>query len=361
MNAFKQVEEYLVAKRRSVTIKEVAELAGVSQMTVSRVLNRAETVRQETRTRVQSAIQELNYRPNLMARHLAGGRTRLTGLLHDGAHSSELSELIVCALQSCRDSGQQLILEQIGPVEPMSPDMIDEAVSAIAAAGLDGLIVPPHLANQSRLIDRLSELPLTLVVLGGTRADERFARISHHDRAGGFELTSLLVRNGHKRIGFVADQSEGESEQDRLAGYRDALMHHNIPFEDKLIATAEVSLRGGVDAGRALIGHSDRPTAIIGATDKLAAGVVSAAHLEGLKVPFDLSVVGFGDTEAAGAVWPQLTTIRRPLSRMVELAVDYLAKSGFPDDVDGAELVTPQHLNINTIDLIERDSVAASG
>ena len=346
-----------MTRRQSITIKEVAELANVSQMTVSRVLNNADSVRAETRERVQDAIKTLNYRPNLMARNLARGQSKLLGLLYQNSSPAYLSEILVSALAACRALGHHLVLEDM----PVGEDGRVDAQSIadrLAVIGLDGLIVTPLLARNTDLMDALAKLPLELVLLGTNEAQGDFIKVSFDDFKGAEMLTRHLIDHGHKHIAFVSGQDDCPASAARRKGYEAALADAGLKADEKFAAAGEYTFESGMKAADALLSQADRPTAIFCANDEMAAGAVVAAHRKGLKLPDDLSVVGFDDTDISNTVWPQITTIRQPIGRMAELAVQYLSRSAFPDSLNDGELKGKDHLQITRVDLVERDSVS---
>lgn len=346
-----------MARRQSITIKEVAELAGVSQMTVSRVLNNAEAVRPETRERVQSAIKELNYRPNLMARSLARGQSKLLGLVYQETKEAELNDVLVSALKACRAMGHQLVVEDLTVKGGRSPDTA-KLVDRLSVLGIDGLIVTPQLARHSDLMNALSKLPLELVLLGASDAPGSFAQISFDDFGGATQLTNHLIEHGHKRIAFISGGDDCLAGKARREGYEKALKDQGLQPNERFVKPGRYTFESGMKAAEELLSGPDRPTAIFCANDEMAAGAVVAAHRKGLNLPADLSIVGFDDTDISNTVWPQITTIRQPIGRMAELAVQYLSQSAFPRDLKDSKILSDDHLQITRVDLIKRDSVS---
>lgn len=298
-----------MARSRSITIKEVAELAEVSQMTVSRVLNQSDAVREETRKRVQDAIRQLNYRPNLMARNLARGKSLLLGVLYQNSSSAYLGEMMVTALKTCRQEGHHLVLEDMpqsedGSIQPQA------IADRLALVGLDGLIVTPLLARTSELIDTLAEQIPQMVVLGTNNLNSGITRISFDDFSGAKKLTEALINKGHKRIAFLSGHADCPASIARRDGFEAAMADAGLKMTSDLMIEGEYNLETGMAAGDKLLSQSKRPTAVFCANDDMAAGVQLAAHRKGLKLPDDLSVAGFDDTAIANLVWPQITTVR---------------------------------------------------
>lgn len=346
-----------MTRRQSITIKEVAELAAVSQMTVSRVLNNAAAVRPETRERVQNAIRELNYRPNLMARNLARGQSKLLGLLYQNASAAYLSELLVSALQQCRTLGHHLVLED-APLDADGRMDPKDVAARISVIGLDGLIVTPLLARNADLIEELSKLPLKLILLGTNDVKGDCAKVSFDDHAGAKRLTQYLIDQGHSKIAYISGQTDCPAGEARYRGYKDALAEKGLSEPSQSVKSGTYTFESGMKAADEIFSGKDGVTAIFCANDEMAAGAIAAAHRKGLKLPGEISITGFDDTEIASIVWPQITTIRQPIGRMAELAIEYLAKGEFPKSVAGARIVDPSDLEISEFDLIERDSVS---
>jgi len=312
------------SRRGQVTIKEVAERAGVSQMTVSRVVNGQDLVKGATREKVQSAIRELNYRPNLMARRLAGGNALFIGIVYNNPSPSYLAKVLEGALRACRDLGHHLVIDDMGGknADIIKPQKIAEHLQR---AGLDGVIITPPLSDNRDLADALTELGVANVRVAPGNIFTDTLRVAMDDTAAVQEMAQYLIDEGHERIGFIKAPEDHSAGRLRLTGYRLALDANTIPFDETLIVGGEYTYRSGTEAAFKLLALDPRPTAILAANDDMAAGAIAAANMRGLSVPNDLSVAGFDDTEIASSIWPELTTIRQPIAEMAERAVALLA------------------------------------
>lgn len=302
------------------TIHDVARHAGVSSMTVSRVINKEKGVRPHTRSIVDAAIRELNYAPNPAARTLAtAGITRIGLLYSTIPNAAYLSEFLVGALDQCSQVNAQLIVKKH---KPGSDE--EAAADRLIDARIDGVILPPPLGDAQILIEKLRTAGIAIVATGSIRPAPSLASIGIDDFGAAREMAGHLIQLGHRRIGFITGRPNHASTGLRLAGYRDALAELDIPLDEELIANGNFTYHSGLEAAEQLLGLREAPTAIFASNDDMAAACVAVAHRHGLDVPADLSVCGFDDTPLATTIWPELTTIRQPVAQMAEEAVTML-------------------------------------
>lgn len=303
----------------SPTIADVAKLAGVSPMTVSRVINDEQKVRQSTKEAVKSAIEELAYSPNQAARSLAGADLIRIGLFYDDPKTSYVSAFLIGSMQQASRRNVHLILEQCA-----TDSAFETAVARLASGGIDGVILPPPLSDSTKVIDvlREHEIPIVVVATGHPHVD--CSAVGIDDVLASRTMTDHLISLGHKRIGFVMGAPQQEASKRRLAGYKDALEEAGLRIESELIAAGDYKYRSGLDAAEELLSLDDTPTAIFASNDEMAAATVAVAHKRGIDVPGDLTVCGFDDTAIAETIWPELTTIRQPVADMSRKAVDVL-------------------------------------
>lgn len=339
-------------KRQLVTIKEVAEKAGVSQMTVSRVLNQKDIVKTATRTRVEAAMTALNYRPNLMARGLAGGKSILIGFLYHNPSYGYLNEFLVGALDECRELGHHLVVEAID-VDTMTSAR-ERYAERVRSIGVDGIIVNPPLSENRDLIDALHNIGLPFVRIAHGDLSCVDLSVVINDTEAAKMMTNYLIKKGHRRIAFILGARSHTSAAVRLAGFKAAMTKHKLAFGQAYLESGNYTFQSGVEAANRLLALPEPPTAIFASNDEMAAGVIAAAHKHGLKLPDDLSIVGFDDTAIAQSVWPSLTTVRQPIADMARKSVSLLSHRISDGDVELAE-----RLQILDVSLIERESVAA--
>jgi len=307
-------------RRHGATVHDVARKAGVSSMTVSRVVNGAKGVRANLRQKVEAAIRDLNYVPNLAARAARAGTVKL-GVLFSNPRSSNLGEFLMGAFAESARLGCQLVIE---PTAGHSRDI--DAVRKVVELGVDGLVLPPPLCDSMEAMEILwnAQVP----ALSFATADPRSysSAVSIDDFAGARSLTHHLLDLGHRDIAFVRGDPLHSTARSREEGFRAAMAEAGIHIGDGLLLDGDFTYRSGLAVGRDLLERrqQDRPTAVFASNDDMAAAIMAVAHGLGIRVPAQLSVAGFDDTPIASTVWPQLTTIHQPLAQMASAAVEIL-------------------------------------
>ena len=334
---------------QKVTIDDVAELAGVSIKTVSRVVNREPNVRESTRVRVDQAIAKLNYTPNSSARNLASRRSHLVGLVYDDPSAYEVpSSGYVIMLQqgllkACKDAGYDLLIH---PFNYRDPQAAKALKLLIEHSRLDGIVLAPPLSNMpaiTRAIDS-TNTPLVRIAPGSERKHKM--TVTTNDRAVCADMVEYLAGLGHTRIAFVTGHGDHKAVGNRFAGYQDGLERCGIKFRKELVVAGDNSIGSGEVAADRLLKRRRPPTAIFAANDDMAAGILRVAHRRGIAVPEDLSVAGFDDIPLAQQIFPALTTVRQPLREMAEHAAGMLIENlrtptttPGPDTVEGEIVV----------------------
>ncbi|MFM5931284.1 MAG: LacI family DNA-binding transcriptional regulator [Novosphingobium sp.] len=300
------------------TVADVALMAGVSAMTVSRVVNDGASVSEHTRTRVQQAIDALGYVPNRAAQALAGGRQCKIALLHSNPSAAYLSEFLVGSLDQAARGEVQLVVEHCGE-EPTAL-----LVERLQTHHVDGVLLPPPLCDDRDLLQALhaAGLPLARIATGQPGAGAIAVTID--DEAAAHAMTRHLIAQGHTRIGFIEGNPNQSASALRRAGFERALRETGLVADPALIAAGDFSYRSGLSAAERLLTQTLRPTAVFAANDDMAAACVAVAHRLSLDVPRDLSVCGFDDSAMATTIWPELTTIRQPIATMAQIATEML-------------------------------------
>ena len=306
--------------RGSITIEDVAREAGVSAMTVSRVINKERNVREETRKSVLETIERLNYSPNTAARNLAAGEATHIGLLYSNPSAAYLSQFLVGALEAARKSGSHLVIE---PCESEDEVEQGEVGRRFANAEAEGVILPPPLSESVPILTELAlaNTPVVTVAMGKLYPNALNVRID--DYAAAREMTNYLLELGHRRIALITGNPSHIAATERERGFKAAIAEAGLEA-DGVVEQGFFTFRSGLDAAERLLDREVPPTAIFASNDDMAAAVVSVAHRRGLDVPGDLTVVGFDDTSPATTVWPELTTIRQPVSAMAAAALELL-------------------------------------
>ncbi|MFZ2995916.1 LacI family DNA-binding transcriptional regulator [Sphingobium sp.] len=303
------------------SINDVAALAKVSIKTVSRVVNNATNVSPELRTRVQSAIDQLNYRPNQSARRLAGGRSFMIAYLYNNPAQGYTSGIQSGAAERCRDLGYHLVVEPISAGAEERFEVLDRLVAALRP---DGILLVPPLADDESLLARIAEIGLPCARIAGSVVAAGFT-IHTPERAAGRMVADHLLHLGHRRIAVITPPPSHRAALRRVEGFRDGLAAAGQPIDPSLFISGKFDFESGIAVAETLLSLPQPPSAIFATNDDMALGVLTLAHRKGIRVPEDLSVVGFDDTPASLTSWPPLTTVRQPLEDMGRSVIDALA------------------------------------
>ena len=303
------------------TLDDVAKNAGVSRSTVSRVINNHPNVSAATRQRVEAAIEKSGYRPHAVARSLATNRTNIVGMVVPESITKLFTDpyfplMLRGATEACNRRGYHMILSLFtGSVE--SSVMHDR----VARSGLLDGVIAANASLDDKLIPSLFEERIPFVNIG-RHPDDRVNYIDVDNVGGARMATEHLVRLGHKRIVTITGPQDMTPAQDRLNGFLDVMSVHRLPVVDGWVVEGDFTETGGRAAMTRLL--SEKPTAVFAASDSLAIGAIKAIRAAKLRVPEDIAVVGFDDIPSALTVDPELTTIRQPIERIGQLAVDTL-------------------------------------
>jgi LacI family transcriptional regulator len=335
----------------NLTLEKVAELAGVSRSTVSRVVNDQAGVRDEVRHRVWQVIDETGYRPNIAARALASNRSGIISLVIPHAFSTLFSDpyfprLVQGITMACNNNEQSLTLFLFQNEEEEA-----KLSGRIANASLfDGVIMASS-QYEDPLIPHLVNNGVPLVVVG---RQDRYPQISFVDIDnvnGAYAATSHLLRLGYRRVAHITGPLNMVAAEDRLAGYCKALNDRGHTYNEDLVAKGDFTEAGGYVAMKRLLPAT--PDAIFAASDQLALGAWRAIREAGLQVPHDIALVGFDDLLPSDASRPQLTTIRQPVVRLGREAVNVLL-----DVIENGP--APQRRVVFDTELVIRESCGAT-
>jgi LacI family transcriptional regulator len=302
-----------------VTIIDVAAEANVSYGTVSRVINHDVHVKQETRDRVLQTMVRLGYVANRQARSLAGGRTNSIGVLIPDLGTGYIGEIIRGIDAELGLSDLDLILYTTHRTASKEANY----VTNLATGMVDGLILvlPRSPADFIGILTK-QDFPFILIDHQGIGPD--CPAVGAANWQGGFTATEYLIKLGHQRIGFITGWMDLGCALDRLDGYRSALRTNHIPDAPELIYEGTFFQPDGFNGASILLDLPNPPTAIFASNDVMAMGVMDAIRHRGLRVPDDVSVVGFDDIPQASLIHPALTTVRQPLEKMGRVATQML-------------------------------------
>lgn len=287
-------------------------------MTVSRALSGDAHVQEHMRQRVQAAIKELGYQPNVAARNLARAASVHIGLVYNNPSSAYLNELLVGVLEQSSRAGCQLVLEKCGARNERT------AIDRLLNDGVGGVILPPPLSDSNIALEalRAARIPFVAVATGRPEQTGLSVRIDDLDAAAA--MTRYLLSLGHRDIGFIIGAANQTVSAQRRAGFELALREAGVPLHPGWIKQGSFSYHSGLVAAGHMLSAAHKPTAIFASNDDMAAAAIAAAHRVRLDVPKDLTIAGFDDTPLATTIWPALTTIRQPVAAMARKAVELL-------------------------------------
>lgn len=336
----------------SVTINDVAKHAGVSMKTVSRVINNESSVRENTKLKVMASVKALNYRPNNSARSLAGTRSYTIGFIYDNPNAYYIIDMQNGILDECKKHNYELLIH---PSNHQSSQLAAELGNLISHTRIAGVVLTPPFSEMPSVAKVLKEmsLPFVRILSGAGKGKKAEFCIYIDDKAASYEITEHLIELGHRKIGFLCGGKQHHSSAERLKGFESAMAAHQIKTNSRFILDGEYSFDSGVEGAKKLLKNKNRPTAIFASNDEMAAGALFAARLMGIKIPEELSIVGFEDSPFSRQTWPKLTTAHQPNQYIAQQAAKLLiskiqAKNETEDLVTLERYFTPK--------LIQRDS-----
>lgn len=325
-------------KKGTITIQDVAETAGVSVSTVSRVLNDKDDVAPETYEKVQKVIEDLSYTSSLAAKSMRSRKTNVIGLIMPDVEGAFAIQVMKGINRAIADFGYDLIVYTGGDVKKKSSaDREQRYVSLLNGSITDGVIVVTPTATTF-------STAFPVVVVDPNNVSPDCPAVIAANRAGALAVMEYLIGLGHRRIGFIGGRPELRSAVQRLQGYEDGLRQANIPLAPELIQVGDYSTETGMICAQKLLNLPDPPTAIFAANDQSAIGVIKAAQEAGLRVPADLSVVGFDNIPEAAYINPGLTTVDQSIDKMAYVATEMLVSLVQGESLDSKWLEMPTRL-----------------
>lgn len=306
-------------------IRDVAALSGMSVKTVSRVLNGHRYVREETRIKVEEAMRSLGFKPSIAARILAGTKSGQIALIYDNHSPYYMHQIQTGCWERCHHAGIRLLAQ---PVDVDDADVGDQIRGLVTETHVDGIILSSPVTDCDAVLRALEMMDVPFVRISPGTNHALTSSVFMDDVQAADDMTTHLLNQGHRRIGFIKGHPNHMASDERLFGYRRALDRVGISYEPGLVHDGEFDVGSGTVAGRYFLDMDPRPTAIFAANDEMAAGVLAVAHDQGIDVPRELSVAGFDDTTLARTVWPTLTTIHQPMAELAFAATDILLAGG---------------------------------
>ena len=303
--------------KNRVTSQEVAERAGVSQCAVSRTFTPGASASKKTVEKVRKAEADLGYRPNVLARAMVSGKSRIIGLVVAYLENQFYPEALEKLSNELQKRGYHVLIfmadQTAGNIDAVVEEILDYQVDGIIAASV---------AMSSDLSERCRAAGVPMVLFNRSQDDPNMSAVTSDNYAGGRKAAEFLLAAGHQKIGHIAGWHGASTQRDREAGFISVLAEAGVVLHSR--AEVDFSLEKAADATRKMFAH-DAPEAVFVANDHMALAVLDTLRFElGLKVPEDVSVVGYDDVPAAG--WPAyaLTTVRQPANRMVANTVEIL-------------------------------------
>jgi LacI family transcriptional regulator len=303
------------------TINDIARIAKVSKKTVSRVINESPLVKPRTRHLVKSIIGELGFTPDPQARGLALRRSFLIGLVYDNPSPQYVVNMQRGILDGLEATDFQLVLR---PVNRADSDLSDRLKQFILQHKPFGLILPPSVSEDEALIAMLREHEVDYVRIASVDFDLPSRMIRTHDAEGAARAARHLCSLGHTDIAHIQGPETFRSAHERRSGFSRGLEEAGLKLLPEMVVEAGYTFDSGLQAMERLIYAKRRPTAVFAGNDEMATGAYVAVRKAGLRIPEDVSIVGFDDTPIAGRLWPAMTTVRLPIREMGRAAARLL-------------------------------------
>ncbi|WP_248930215.1 LacI family DNA-binding transcriptional regulator [Paenibacillus hamazuiensis] len=303
------------------TIYDVAQAAGVSIATVSKVINGTGRISEKTRNHVLSVMDQLKYQPSMVASALTGKSTFTIGLTIPDLANPFFAEIA----RAVEDRGHEYGFNVFICSTDNDPEREIRYYSLLTQKRVDGIIVATRIQNDQFLKKLISQnIPIALIT--NEMPTLAVDTVMVDDFLGGYQAGNYLAELGHRHIAIIAEDLVNKSNLERIRGCKQAMMAAAVEFDDRLLAVGEFTVQSGKEAMLRLLELDDRPSAVFACNDLLAIGAIQAARERGLHMPHDLSVIGFDNTVLATIIDPPLTTIGQPIQEIGRQAIDLLVQ-----------------------------------
>ncbi len=335
--------------KEKATIRDVAAEAGVSAATVSYILNGKKKVSEQTKAKVMEVIKKMEYVPDLNARGLTVKDTRLIGVVvpqtEPGStlmfRNNFYSEILGSIEYHARQEGYHVLIS--------ATDVTADYLNLIRERNLDGVIIIGTYQNE--FLAQLKQLEIPVVLVDSYCEKDWFHTIRIDDEQGSYQATQYVLDAGHKRIGLLSGMlHENGVMKKRFRGYRKALEERGIEFKKEYLFEGTVEYETGVEVARRIVREKMDMSAIVATADVFAIGLIKGFYEEGVKVPEDISIMGFDDLEISQFMTPGITTMRQQISLKGERAIELLVENMLSADMKIVEEIIP-------VSLVERNSV----
>lgn len=300
-----------------ITMLDVSIRAGVSKATVSRVLNGTGQVKKSTREAVFKAMDELGYRPNFLAQSLANKSSNSIGLVVSNFDGPYFGRLLRQAAKQIEASGKHLVVTDGHD----TPEDELQAVQLLADRRCDAIILYTRFTDEAALMALFERLPVPLMVINRDLPQARERCVFFEQQQAAFDAVNYLIAQGHRDIACITGPIDTPTAQARLAGYRQALAHHQIAFDPARVAHGDSSVPSGYHGCKALLAANAAFSALFASNDDMAIGAMKALCQAGKRLPQDVSIFGFDDEPSAAYLQPALSTVYLPIDMMIEAAI----------------------------------------
>ncbi len=342
-----------------VTLQDVAKLAGVSSKTVSRVVNDQGEISEATRRRVQAAIEQLGYRPNITARNLVSGRSDTLAVVVWGIDYYGPSRTVIGVEQQSDELGYSLFLNLMYHPDDSN---VDPILDALVARRVDGIIwAVPEVGDNRAWIkpDRLKHLPPIVFLSMSPRPELPVVAVDNH--SGASQATQHLLDQGRRKIGLIGGPLAWWEARERYAGWKDTLQRAGLQVSPSLVVNGDWTAASGERGMRKLLEQQPDVDAVFVCNDQMALGALGVAHESGRCIPKDLAIVGFDNTPESAYFWPPLTTVYQQLTDVGGMAVQILqklieAKRQNQDHVEAVTTLLPTQLIVRASSLGARNA-----
>jgi DNA-binding LacI/PurR family transcriptional regulator len=328
-----------------VTIKDIARIANVSHTTVSRALNNSPSINEATRLKIMAIAEQLNYVPNYNAKSLVLDRSYNIALFFSTLSEGTSSRFFYDTVRGVNSVVKENYNLVIGAIDDY------KSFISINRKRFDGIILMSQSNSDNSFIYDVMDKKIPLVVLNRDIEESSIINILSGDKKGSYKAVSYMIQKGHKNIAIIEGKKVFKSTMERRDGFLEALIENKLPINSEFMIEGDYTFEGGYSAMKKLLSQKGIPTAVFCSNDEMAVGAIKAAFEAGLKVPGDISVVGFDDNQLSAFITPALTTVNRPIVEVSRLGAEnlfYILENGSAEG---------EKIYVET-ELIERESVA---
>jgi len=314
----KMAERAMASQRSHPTLAQVAAAAGVSAMTASRALSGRPGVSQETREAIRRLADDMGYETNRVARKLVTGASRVIGVLASGLDTPFVAALVTAIARAAAATGHDVLIDAVIDYEQRPAGGVLQLLQQFT----DGVVAV--LPYEFGYVQTLSKARIPILTIDHPSSHGEFPSIAADSYGGARAAMAHLAELGHRRVAFVGGAPELQSAHERRRAYDDAVAVLGLSRDESLLLEGDYTLEGGRRAGERILKSKRRPTAVFASNDLSAFGLMAVLQQNGLRVPEDISVVGFDDLPAAAQWHPALTTVRQPVDELGRAAVNTL-------------------------------------